>query len=81
MYALADRINVSDLPEYAREVLSLGVLLMEFNNAIREGDGLRILRCWRFFLPLFKAADRTNYSIEAITLLSQYEFLFTPQMQ
>ncbi len=42
---------------------------------------LRVLRCWRFFLPLFKAVDRTNYSIEAITLLSLYEFLFTPQMQ
>ncbi len=66
---------------YAREILSLGALLMEFNDAIREGDGLRILRCWRFFLPLFKAADRTNYSIEAFTLLSQYEFLFTPRMQ
>ena len=31
--------------EYAQEVLSLGLLYMEFNDAIREGDGERILRC------------------------------------
>ena len=36
--------------EYAQEVLSLGLLYMEFNDAIREGDGERILRCWRYFL-------------------------------
>ena len=39
---------------YAREVLSLGLLFMEFKDAIREGDGERIIRCWRYFLPLFK---------------------------
>ncbi len=31
---------------YAQEVLSLGLLLIEFINAIREGDGSSILRCW-----------------------------------
>ncbi len=57
---------------YAKEVMSLGLLLMEFVDAIREGDGLCILRCWRFFLPIFKSSNRT---IEAFTLLEQYEFL------
>ncbi len=66
---------------YAKEVMSLGLLLMEFVDAIREGDGLRILRCWRFFLPIFKSSNRTNYSIEAFTLLAQYEFLLTPRIQ
>ena len=32
--------------EYANEVLSLGLLLMEFTDAIKEGDGTRIIRCW-----------------------------------
>ena len=54
---------------------------MEFRDAIREGDGLRILRCWRFFLPIFKATNRTNYSIEAFTLLSQYHFLFSERLK
>lgn len=66
---------------YAKDVLSLGLWLMEFVDAIKEGDGLRILRCWRYFLPIFKASKRTNYSIEAFTFLAQYEYLLTPRMQ
>ena len=67
--------------EYAKELLSLGLLLMEFTDSIHEGDGERILRCWRFFLPLFKACGRSNYAIEAFNLLFQYEYVFTPRMK
>ena len=74
-------IDIDHVQKYAREVLSMGLLLMEFADAIREGDGLRILRCWRVFLPIFKAMNRTNYSIEAFTLLAQHDFIFTPRMK
>ena len=67
--------------EYAKELMSLGLLLMEFTDSIHEGDGERILRCWRFFLPLFKACGRSNYAIEAFNLLFQYEYVFTPRMK
>ena len=67
--------------EYAREVLTLGLLYMEFVDAIREGDGERIFRCWRYFLLLFKATDRRNYSIEAFTLLIQHHFMFSKRMR
>ena len=40
---------------YAKEVISLGLLYKEFVDAIREGDGERIIRCWRYFLPLLTA--------------------------
>ena len=60
--------------DYAKDTLVLGLLLMEFNDSIREGDGDRIIRCWKFFLPLFKSTKCTNYSIEAVTLLAQYYF-------
>lgn len=72
--------QIDAVEEYACETLSLGLLLMEFNDAIHEGDGSRIFRCWRFFLPLFKAADRTNYSIEAFTILAQEKYLLSPRM-
>ena len=64
---------------YAQEILSLGLLWAEFQDAIREGDGLRVLRCWRFLLLVFKAARRKNYSIEAVTLLVQYHALLSPR--
>lgn len=35
---------------YAHGVLAHGLLYMEFRDGIREGDGYRILRCWRYFL-------------------------------
>ena len=67
--------------EYARDVLTLGLLYMEFADAIREGDGGRILRCWRYFLLLFKVTGRKNYSIEAFNLLSQHNFIFSERMR
>lgn len=65
--------------EYACEALSLGLLYLEFIDAIREGDGDRILRCWRYFLILFKASRRKNYAIEAFSLLAQEKFLLSPR--
>ncbi len=59
------------------EVLSLGLLFMEFIDAIREGDGDRICSCWKFLLLIFKATGRKNY---AIALLAQLKFVLSPRM-
>lgn len=66
--------------EYAKDTLTMGLLLMEFIDAVREGDGNRIIRVWKFLLPLFKSTGHTNYSVEAFTLLAQYFYLFLPRM-
>ena len=50
---------------YSTTTLSLGLLYMEYCDGIREGDGYRILHCWRYMLMLFKAKNRTKYSIQA----------------
>lgn len=65
---------------YACDVLNLGLFYMEFVDAVREGDGDRIIRCWRYLLLIFKSSGRKNYSVEAFTVLCQYSFLFTPRM-
>ena len=59
---------------YACEVLSLGLLYAEFRNGIREGDGLRVLRCWCYFLFIFRTSNWTNYSIEVFHFLAQHQF-------
>ena len=46
-------------------------LRAEFVDAVREGDGNRVIPCWRFLLPLFKSASRVHYSKEALNLLCQ----------
>ena len=65
--------------EYASKVLGLGLLYEEFVDAIREGDGSRVLRCWKFLFLIFKENGRTNYSIEAFTFLAQHAFLLSPR--
>ena len=55
---------------YAKEFLALALLLwFGFHNAIKEGDGKRILRYWKFLLVVFKVEDRRNYAKEAVNLL------------
>ena len=62
---------------YARSVLSLGLFYWEYSDSIREGDGERLLRCWRYMLPIFTNAGRRNYAIEAFRLLYQHEYQLT----
>ena len=53
---------------------SLG-LFLEFEDAVREGDGERVMRVE---ILLFKASNRTNYLIEALMLLAQYHLILPP---
>ena len=55
--------------------MSFGLLYKELVDAVREGDGLRVLRWWRFMLLIFKSTGRKNYCIEAFILLAQYQYL------
>ena len=32
-----------------------------FRDGIHEGDGLRILRCWKFFTPLTRGGQKTKW--------------------
>ena len=66
---------------YGKEVLTLGLLYMEYRDAIKEGYGLRIISCWRYMLLLFKMTNKRKYSIQASILLLQYEFIFTERMR
>ena len=54
---------------YGVEMLSLGLFYMMFKDAIKEGNGDEVLRCWKYFLPVFKASGRTNYAIKAFLTL------------
>lgn len=62
---------------YACELITLGMLWDHYHDAVREGDGNRVLLTWKFLLIVYKAADRTNYSKEAAILLAQHKYLFS----
>eukprot|EP00731_Ephydatia_muelleri_P010254 Em0005g840a len=67
--------SIDSVQEYAKETLSLGLLLLEFKDGIREGDGNRVLRCWKYFLLFFRATKHKNYCIEAFNLQMQYYYI------
>ena len=60
---------------HACDLLTLGLLWMGFHDAIREGDGDRVMLYWKFLLPVFKATGRKNYSIEAVSIQLQRRHL------
>ena len=64
-------IENDSIHSYGKKLLGLGCFYMEFRDAIREGDGLRVLRCWRYLLPIFFGTGRTNYCCEALNMLHQ----------
>ena len=55
---------------YACSVLCDGLLLLELRDAIHQGDGPRILCCWKFMLLYFKAYNHNKYALEAFWLLA-----------
>ena len=57
--------------EYACCVLSAAMLMYEFDDAVREGDGDRVYRVWKYLLLLFRQHGRTKYALEALTLQLQ----------
>lgn len=72
--------SVGTVYDYACEALGLGLLIMDFKDAVREGDGDRVLSLWKYLLLLFKASERKNYAIEALTLLAQYSVILPPNL-
>ncbi|KAL5474537.1 hypothetical protein EMCRGX_G026495 [Ephydatia muelleri] len=69
--------NGDEVYTYSRDLLSLGCLYLEYVDSIKEGDGDRVLRCWRYLLPIFVASGRKNYAIESLELLYQHDYLLS----
>ena len=57
---------------YATDLLTLSLI---WHDAIKEGDGNRILLYWKFLLPIFQQEGRFNYAKEAFLLISQTKHL------
>ena len=64
---------------YASLVIGFGLMAENFHDACREGDGRRLLRCWKFLLIHFKANGRTKYALEAFRLIAQTSALLSPR--
>ena len=78
---LTDEETESDgVYNYARVLCHYGALIMEFRDAWAEGDGERVIRCWKLFMPHFKCFGHTKYSLEALRIQMQVNATLSPNL-
>ena len=65
---------------YTKVLCHFGALVLEFLDAWAEGDGERVYRCWRLFLPHFHSSGHSKYALEALRLQFQVKALCSPHL-
>lgn len=76
----ADDSSSDKVFNYTRTLCHFGSLMVEFRDAWAEGDGERVHRCWRLFLPHFRASGRNKYALEAFRLQLQVNVVLSPNL-
>ena len=71
--------NDDGILTYGKQFLSIGSLYLEFVDAIKEGNGERVIHYWRYFIVLFHNAQWKNYAKEAVLLLHQCLYTLSPR--
>ena len=66
-----------DMRSYQCSLLEYGMLQMNLHDAVSEGDGARVLRCWKYMLPYLRkdGASSRKYALEGLYLLFQFNSL------
>ena len=64
-----DSSNEDHLRNYHCAKLTFGLILMEFNDAIKEGDGERLLDVYKVALLIYKANGKSKYAYEVLLYL------------
>ena len=57
---------------YALDILNLGLLYKGFHDAVKQGNGDRVIRYWKVLMVLSKEAGKRNYSKKAFLLILQF---------
>lgn len=77
---VAKKIAPDGVFNYSSAMLNDGLLLLELKDAIREGDGERVTRCWKVMLLYFRQAGHTNYQKEAFEFLAMVNATASPKI-
>ena len=62
-----------DMFSYQCSLLDIGMVIKNFFDAVSEGDGLRVVRSWKYMLQYLRhdGASSRKYALEALYLLFQ----------
>ena len=73
-------VVADDMYNYQRALLDYGMVVINFLDAISEGDGARVIRNWKFLLLYFHHDKRSQkYALEALYLMLQVHALLSPK--
>ena len=77
----APKSSLDDMYNYQCSFMEVSMLLTNFYDAVSEGDGLRLVRCWKFILLhlIEDGASSRKYALEAFYLLCQINSILTPR--
>lgn len=59
--------------------ISLGLLLRNADDAVKQGDGERLVRLWRFLTLLFRQHGNNKYALAGLRLTASIKGLLTPK--
>jgi hypothetical protein len=59
--------------------ISLGLMLQNAEDSVKEGDGERLLRAWKFFTYIFRLKGHNKYALAGLRLIASVEGLLTPR--
>ena len=65
---------------YARCGLSMSLVVLNFVDARRMGDGKRLMRMYKYMLLHFKASGKQKYSYQVLRLLAKVNCFLSPQL-
>lgn len=63
-----DNKKADHIYNYACVRLSMGLFVRNFDDAVAEGDGARIIRCWKFMTLMYRSQHHTKYAFAGIQL-------------
>ena len=59
--------------------LSLGLLLYNADDSVKEGDGERLMRVWKFLTFVFRSHGKHKYALAGLRLMASRLALLTPR--
>ena len=72
-------VKEDDIFNYSHNILKTGLLLRDFQDSVKEGDGRGTEYIWKLLMLMFKVCGKTKYALAAIRLHAQLNALLTPR--
>jgi hypothetical protein len=74
-----DTVEADYVYNYTRRVMSVCCLRLNFEDAIKRGDGERLFLCYKFMYLYFKQTNCPKYAYGVLETIAQAKYLLSPR--